>query len=82
MRTGDRWAVGAGGRELKVASDQTPVGMVFAAVWATWGTAVMAPPAPSWIQAVRRVDAHRQHLGVDLEQTGARLQAGSAEAST
>jgi hypothetical protein len=63
------------GRELEVATYQTPVGVFCATVCWSCVDAGTAPPVPSWARAVERVGAHCQHLGIDVDQMGARLHA-------
>jgi hypothetical protein len=70
-----------GGQRLEVATYRTPVG-VFCAT-ACWPCVVIGnpPPVRSWGQAARRVGAHCQHLGIDLDQMAALLDAEYQERS-
>jgi hypothetical protein len=49
--------------------------VICATVCARCLAAGTTPPVPSWGQAVWRVGAHCQHIGIDLEQMGAILHA-------
>jgi hypothetical protein len=71
-------ACGAG-RELDVATYQTPVGVLCATVCRTCVATGNPPPVRSWPGAVERVGAHCQHLGIDLDQMAALLQAERQE---
>jgi hypothetical protein len=63
------------GRDLEVATYQTPVG-VFCATVCVWCVAAgNPPPVRSWGQACERVGAHCEHLGIDLDQMADILQA-------
>jgi hypothetical protein len=68
-------------RGLDVATYQTPVGVLCATVCRSCVAAGAAPPIRSWGQACERVDAHCQHLGIDLDQMAALLQAEQQEGS-
>jgi hypothetical protein len=61
-------------RHLEVATYQTPVG-VFCATICDRCVAAGNPPVRSWPGAVERVGAHCQHLGIDVDQMAALLQA-------
>jgi hypothetical protein len=67
------------GRELDVATYQTPVGVFCATVCGACVTAGKAPPVRSWLAAFERVGAHCQHLGIDLDQMADLLQAERGE---
>jgi hypothetical protein len=68
-------------RQLAVATYQTPVGVFCATVCHACVAAGNPPPVRSWGQACERVGAHCQHLGIDLDQMGALLQAEHQEGS-
>jgi hypothetical protein len=68
-------------RQLAVAAYQTPVGVFCATVCGPCVAAGKPPPVRSWGQACERVGAHCQHLGIDLDQMGALLQAQHQEGS-
>jgi hypothetical protein len=70
-----------GGQRLAVATYQTPVGVFCATVCRACMAAGAAPPIRSWGQACERVAAHCVHLGLDLDQMGALLQAERQEGS-
>jgi hypothetical protein len=73
-RTG--WCEACGATcQLDVATYQTPVGVFCATVCDRCDAAGTAPPVPSWGQAVWRVGAHCQHLGLDVDQMAAILHA-------
>jgi hypothetical protein len=78
---GRRCEACGGGQRLAVATYQTPVGVLCAAVCRACMGAGAAPPIRSWGQACERVGAHWQHLGIDLDQMGALLQAQHQEGS-
>lgn len=71
-------ACGAG-RDLEVATYQTPVGVFCATVCCRCVAAGNAPPVRSWGQACERVGEHCQHLGIDLDQMADLLQAEGGE---
>ena len=60
-------------RRLDVATYQTPVGVFCATVCDPCVDARNAPPVRSWVEAVERVGAHCEHLGIDVDQMGALL---------
>jgi hypothetical protein len=62
-------------RQLQVATYQTPIGVFCATACRACVAAGNPPPIRSWGQACERVAAHCQHLGIDLDQMGALLQA-------
>jgi hypothetical protein len=64
-----------GARAREVAIYQTPVGVFCAVVCDSCVAAGKAPPVRSWSQAVWRVGAHCQHLGIDLDQMADILEA-------
>jgi hypothetical protein len=68
-------------RQLAVATYRTPVGVFCATVCGPCGAAGNPPPVRSWGQACQRVGAHCQHLGIDLDQMAALLQAEHQEGS-
>jgi hypothetical protein len=68
-----------GGREPEVATYQTPVGVLCATVCRACVAAGNPPPIRSWGQACVRVGEHCQHLGIDLDQMAALLQAERQE---
>jgi hypothetical protein len=68
-------------RQLAVAAYQTPVGVCCATVCAPCLAAGKAPSLYSWGQAAGRVAAHCQHLGIDLDQLAALLEAEPQEGS-
>jgi hypothetical protein len=68
-------------RQLDVATYQTPVGVLCATVCRSCVAAGAAPPIRSWSQACERVSAHCQHLGINLDQMAALLQAEHQEGS-
>ena len=55
-------------RDLDVATYQTQVGVFCATVCDPCVAASNPPPVRSWLQAVERVGAHCQYLGIDLDQ--------------
>jgi hypothetical protein len=67
------------GRELEAATYQTPVGVLCATVCRACVAVGNPPPIRSWPGAVERVGAHCGHLGIDLEQMAALLQAERQE---
>jgi hypothetical protein len=69
------------GRDLEVATYQTPVGVFCATVCGPCVTAGKPPPIRSWGQACERVGDHCQHLGIDLDQMADILQAEHEEGS-
>jgi hypothetical protein len=69
------------GRELEVATYQTPVGVFCATVCSRCVTVGKAPPVRSWGEAVWRVGAHCEHLGIDVDQMAAILHAEREEAT-
>jgi outer membrane murein-binding lipoprotein Lpp len=66
---------------LEVAIYETPVGVFCATVCGSCVAAGTAPPVRSWGQAVWRVGAHCEHLGIDVDQMAALLQAEREEAT-
>jgi hypothetical protein len=58
-------------RELDVATYATPVGVFCATVCGPCIEAGKAPPVHGWAQAVERVGAHCEHLGIDVDQMAA-----------
>jgi hypothetical protein len=78
---GDRCQACGAARQLDVATYQTPVGVLCATVCRSCVAAGAAPPIRSWGQACERVGAHCQHLGIDLDQMAALLQAEHQEGS-
>ena len=64
-----------GARAREVATYQAPVGVFCAVVCDSCVAAGKAPPVRSWSQAVWRVAAHCQHLGIDLDQMADILEA-------
>jgi hypothetical protein len=60
-------------RALDVATYQTPVGVFCATVCDPCVDTRNAPPVRSWVEAVERVWAHCEHLGIDLDQMAALL---------
>jgi hypothetical protein len=70
-----------GGQRLEAATYQAPVRVLCATVCCACVAADAAPPVRSWGQACERVRAHYQHLGLDLDQMGALLQAEHREGS-
>lgn len=71
----------AAARDLEVATYQTPVGVFCATVCSPCVTAGMVPPVRSWGEAVWRVGAHCEHLGLDVDQMAAILQTEREEAT-
>jgi hypothetical protein len=78
---GRRCGACGGSQRLAVASYQTPVGVFCATVCRACVAAGAAPPIRSWGQACEGVGAHCQHLGLDLDQMAALLQADHQEGS-
>jgi hypothetical protein len=78
---GSRCEACGGGQWLAVATYQTPVGVLCTTVCRACMATGAAPPIRSWGQACERVAAHCQHLGIDLDQMGALLQAKHQEGS-
>ena len=76
---GDRCEVCGSGRDLDVATYDTPVGVFCATVCGTCVAAGKAPPVRGWAQAVCRVAAHCGHLGIDVDQMAAILHAERGE---
>ncbi len=72
---GDRCEVCGSGRELDVATYDTPVGVFCATVCGPCVTEGKAPPVRGWATAVERVAAHCGHLGIDVDQMAALLHA-------
>jgi hypothetical protein len=70
-----------GGQRLELATYQTPVGVLCATVCRACVAVGNPPPVRSWGQACERVGAHCQHLGIDLDQMAALLQAERQEGS-
>jgi hypothetical protein len=68
-------------RERDVVTYQTPVGVFCANVCSRCVAAGKAPPIRSWGEAVWRVGMHCEHLGIDVDQMAALLQAEREEAS-
>jgi hypothetical protein len=68
-------------RQLAVATYRTPVGVFCATVCGPCLAAGNPPPVRSWGQACQWVGEHCQHLGIDLDQMGALLQAEREEGS-
>jgi hypothetical protein len=64
-----------------VATYQTPVGVLCATICRACMAAGNPPPVRFWGQACERVGAHCQHLGIDLDQMAALLQAEHQEGS-
>jgi hypothetical protein len=60
-------------RHLEVVTYQTLVGVFCATVCDSCVEARNAPPVRSWVEAFERVEAHCEHLGIDLDQMGALL---------
>jgi hypothetical protein len=71
-RAGRCEACGAN-RAVDVATYQTPVGAFCATVCDPCVAAGNPPPLRSWLEAVERVGAHCQHLGIDLDEMAALL---------
>ncbi len=65
---------------LEVATYQTPVGVFCATVCGACVDSGKAPPVRGWAQAVERVGAHCEHLGIDVDEMAARLDAERREA--
>ena len=70
---------GVGGRDLEVATYQTPVGVFCATVCGRCVDAGKAPPVRAWGQACELVCQHCGHLGIDLDQMADILQAERGE---
>jgi hypothetical protein len=68
-------------RDLDVATYQTPVGVFCATVCSRCVAAAKAPPVRSWDEAIWRVGAHCQHLGIDVDQMAALLHPEREETS-
>ena len=60
-------------RALEVATYQTPVGVFCATVCGACIDTDTAPPVAGWAQAVERVGAHCEHLGIDVDEMAALL---------
>jgi hypothetical protein len=67
------------GRDLDVATYDTPVGVFCATACGPCIDAAKAPPVRGWATAVERVGAHCGHLGVDVDQMAAILHAERGE---
>jgi hypothetical protein len=79
---GRRCEACGGGQRLAVATYQTPVGVFCATICGLCVAAGNPPPIRSWGQACEeQVGAHCQHLGIDLDQMAALLQAKPQEGS-
>jgi hypothetical protein len=78
---GGRCEACGGGQRLKLTTYQTPVGVLCATVCGRCVAAGNPPPVCSWGQACQRVGEHCQHLGIDLDQMAALLQAEGEEGS-
>jgi hypothetical protein len=77
----DRCEVCGGARDPQVATYQTPVGVFCATVCRPCVAVGPAPPVRSWSQAIWRVGAHCQHLGIDVDQMAALLHAERGQAA-
>ena len=71
----DRCEICGSGRNLDVATYQTPVGVFCATVCGPCIDQAKAPPVRGWATAVERVGVHCGHLGIDLDQMAALLHA-------
>ncbi len=65
--------------DLDLATYQTPVGVFCATVCGACIDAGKAPPVRGWARAVERVGAHCEHLGIDVDEMAARLDAERRE---